>query len=54
MKDWTDAEVEAYDDFMDSWANSHLCETEDETLGSEEPVIEFKIVELHAVDPFFP
>lgn len=30
MKDWTDAEIEAYDDFMDSWANSHLCDTEDE------------------------
>jgi hypothetical protein len=30
MNDWTWQETEAYDDFMDSWANSHLCETEKE------------------------
>jgi hypothetical protein len=26
MNDWTSEEIEAYDDFMESWANSHLCD----------------------------
>ncbi len=53
MKWYFDPDIEQeYQDFMESWANSHLCDTQDETLGSEEPVVQFKIVELHAVNPF--
>ena len=28
MKDWTWEDIEAYNDFMESWANAYLCETE--------------------------
>ena len=52
MKDWTWETIEAYDDFMESWANSHLCETQPEKPVSEEPEAEFTIVELKAVSPF--
>ena len=53
MKDWTYEDIEAYNDFMESWANSHLCDTED-ARGSQEPKIEFKIIEPKIPDLFFP
>jgi hypothetical protein len=30
MKDWTQEEVEAYNDFMESWANSHMCDQQED------------------------
>jgi hypothetical protein len=30
MKDWTWEDMEAFDDFMDSWANAYLCDQEKE------------------------
>jgi hypothetical protein len=50
MKDWTYEDIEAYKDFMESWANSHLCDTQSETLGSEK--VEFKVIELKVANPF--
>ncbi len=35
MKDWTLQDIEAYDDFMESWANAYLCETENEDGADE-------------------
>lgn len=32
MSDWSEEEVEAYEDFMDSWANSHLCDEDDDDV----------------------
>jgi hypothetical protein len=51
---WCDNEQirQEFEDFMDSLGNSHLCDTQDETLGSEEPEFEFIAVELIAVNPF--
>jgi hypothetical protein len=53
MKDWTYEDIEAYNDFMESWANSYLCDTQD-ARGSQEPKIEFKVIELQVPDRFFP
>ena len=50
VRDWTHEDMEAYDDFMDSWANAHLCDTQDETLGSEK--VELKFIELKVANPF--
>ena len=35
MKDWTWEDMEAYNDFMESWANAYLCETEKEDGADE-------------------
>jgi hypothetical protein len=35
MKDWTWEDIEAYNDFMESWANAYLCETENEDGADE-------------------
>lgn len=35
MKDWTWEDIEAYNDFMESWANAYLCETESEDGAGE-------------------
>lgn len=35
MKDWTWEDMEAYNDFMESWANAYLCETESEDGADE-------------------
>jgi len=35
MKDWTGEDMEAYNDFMESWANAYLCETENEDGADE-------------------
>lgn len=35
MKDWTWQDIEAYNDFMESWANAYLCETESEDGAGE-------------------
>ena len=34
-KDWTWEDIQAYDDFMESWANAYLCETESEDGAAE-------------------
>ena len=35
MKDWNWEDIQAYDDFMDSWANAYLCEQDDKDEDSE-------------------
>jgi hypothetical protein len=35
MSDWTWQDIEAYDDFMDSWANSFLCDQDAEKEGEQ-------------------
>lgn len=53
MKDWTYEDIEAYNDFMESWANSHKCDIDD-GRDSESPKVEFKVIELQVHDPLFP
>lgn len=30
MSDWTWEDIEAYDDFMESWANAYLCDQQED------------------------
>jgi hypothetical protein len=32
MSDWTWEDIEAYEDFMDSWANAYLCDEDDDDV----------------------
>lgn len=30
MSDWTWEDIEAYEDFMESWANAYLCDQQED------------------------
>jgi hypothetical protein len=35
MRDWTWEDMEAYDDFMESWANAYLCDQQEDDGATE-------------------
>lgn len=46
MSRWTWEELQAYEDFMESWANAHLLEQEKDEDGAD------KTPEMYINEPF--